>query len=123
MTFVSYLLLCICSDNIAESDVITTVQHFFIAHFIFQIILPKLSSEDKKLSPSMSDPGRSDRSSIKVPSKHIIPAESIVVNKELGAGEFGTVQQGVWTNEDGDRVSVYVLFELHNALASLFTGN
>jgi hypothetical protein len=41
---------------------------------------------------------------VKVPSKHIIPAEAIVVNKELGTGEFGVVQQGIWTNEDGDRV-------------------
>lgn len=30
--------------------------------------------------------------------KHIIPADSICVNKELGVGEFGIVQQGVWTN-------------------------
>lgn len=39
----------------------------------------------------------------RVPNKHIISAENIVVNKELGMGEFGVVQQGVWTN-DGDRV-------------------
>lgn len=37
------------------------------------------------------------------PNKHIIPAESITINKELGVGEFGVVQQGVWTN-DGHRV-------------------
>ncbi|XP_036331327.1 activated Cdc42 kinase-like isoform X3 [Rhagoletis pomonella] len=30
--------------------------------------------------------------------KHIIPADSITVNKQLGTGEFGIVQQGVWTN-------------------------
>ncbi|XP_055921470.1 activated Cdc42 kinase-like isoform X1 [Eupeodes corollae] len=30
--------------------------------------------------------------------KHIIPADSICVNKQLGTGEFGIVQQGVWTN-------------------------
>lgn len=40
---------------------------------------------------------------VKVPNKHIIPAEAIIVNKELGTGEFGVVQQGVWTN-DGERV-------------------
>lgn len=35
----------------------------------------------------------------KLPSnKHIIPADSICVNKQLGVGEFGIVQQGVWTN-------------------------
>lgn len=30
--------------------------------------------------------------------KHIIPPDSICVNKQLGTGEFGIVQQGVWTN-------------------------
>jgi hypothetical protein len=44
-----------------------------------------------------------DKPPIKVPNKHIIPAEAIIVNKELGTGEFGVVQQGVWTN-DGERV-------------------
>ena len=42
---------------------------------------------------------------VKVPAKHIIPPEAIIVNKELGTGEFGVVQQGVWTNEEGIRVS------------------
>ncbi|KAK2705842.1 hypothetical protein QYM36_016000 [Artemia franciscana] len=45
---------------------------------------------------------------VRVPSKHIIPAEAIVVNKELGVGEFGVVQQGVWTNEDGERIQVAI---------------
>lgn len=36
--------------------------------------------------------------------KHIIPADSICVNKQLGTGEFGIVQQGVWTNGN-ERVS------------------
>lgn len=44
---------------------------------------------------------------VKVPNKHIIPAEAIIVNKELGTGEFGVVQQGVWTN-DGDRVRLNI---------------
>jgi hypothetical protein len=44
-----------------------------------------------------------DKPPLKVPNKHIIPAEAIIVNKELGTGEFGVVQQGVWTN-DGERV-------------------
>lgn len=35
----------------------------------------------------------------KISSKHIIPAASITINKELGMGEFGVVQQGVWCNE------------------------
>ena len=46
-----------------------------------------------------------ERHSVRVPSKHIIPADAIVINKELGVGEFGVVQQGVWTNEEGERVS------------------
>lgn len=35
----------------------------------------------------------------KIPNnKHIIPSDSICVHKQLGIGEFGIVQQGVWTN-------------------------
>ena len=45
-----------------------------------------------------------DGSVSRAPNKHIIPADAIVINKELGVGEFGVVQQGVWTNEEGDRV-------------------
>ncbi|XP_043213446.1 activated Cdc42 kinase-like isoform X2 [Amphibalanus amphitrite] len=47
------------------------------------------------------------RHAIKMP-KHIIPADAIVVNKELGTGEFGVVQQGVWTNEEGHRIQVAI---------------
>lgn len=43
----------------------------------------------------------------RVPSKHIISSDSITVNKELGMGEFGIVQQGVWTN-DGERVCLRI---------------
>lgn len=43
----------------------------------------------------------------RVSSKHIIPAASITVNKELGMGEFGVVQQGVWCNE-GERIQVFI---------------
>ncbi|KAF7269413.1 hypothetical protein GWI33_017563 [Rhynchophorus ferrugineus] len=43
----------------------------------------------------------------KVSSKHIIPAASITINKELGMGEFGVVQQGVWCNE-GERIQVAI---------------
>ena len=38
--------------------------------------------------------------------KHIIPADAISVNKQLGTGEFGIVQQGVWTN-GSERVNFY----------------
>ncbi|CAO1398964.1 unnamed protein product, partial [Diamesa hyperborea] len=39
--------------------------------------------------------------------KHIIPLDSISVNKQLGVGEFGIVQQGVWTNGN-DRIQVAI---------------
>lgn len=42
------------------------------------------------------------------PGRHIIQAESIVTNKTLGSGEFGTVQQGVWTDHDGSRLQVAI---------------
>ncbi|XP_049886318.1 activated Cdc42 kinase-like isoform X3 [Pectinophora gossypiella] len=35
--------------------------------------------------------------SVKVPTKHIISIEDITINKELGMGQFGVVQQGTWT--------------------------
>jgi hypothetical protein len=48
-------------------------------------------------------PSASSYSSIKVPSpQQVIPAESVIIVKELGAGEFGVVQQGVWTDENGE---------------------
>ncbi|XP_062133817.1 activated Cdc42 kinase-like isoform X2 [Drosophila sulfurigaster albostrigata] len=44
----------------------------------------------------------------KVPNnKHIIPADAISVNKQLGIGEFGIVQQGVWTN-GSERIQVAI---------------
>ncbi|XP_050513101.1 activated Cdc42 kinase-like isoform X2 [Diabrotica virgifera virgifera] len=43
----------------------------------------------------------------RVSSKHIIPSSSITINKELGMGEFGVVQQGVWCNE-GERIQVAI---------------
>lgn len=44
----------------------------------------------------------------KIPNnKHIIPHESICVNKQLGVGEFGIVQQGVWTNGN-ERIQVAI---------------
>ncbi|CAK1554789.1 unnamed protein product [Leptosia nina] len=36
-------------------------------------------------------------SSTKVSPKHIISIEDITINKELGMGQFGVVQQGIWT--------------------------
>ncbi len=43
-----------------------------------------------------------------VPSQHIIPADSISIHKELGSGEFGVVQQGVWTDDDQLRHQVAI---------------
>ncbi|CAH2985252.1 unnamed protein product [Chilo suppressalis] len=34
---------------------------------------------------------------VKVPTKHIISIEDITINKELGMGQFGVVQQGNWS--------------------------
>ncbi|ODN05514.1 Tyrosine-protein kinase PR2 [Orchesella cincta] len=42
------------------------------------------------------------------PGRHIIQAESIVIHKTLGSGEFGTVQQGVWTSDDNERIQVAI---------------
>lgn len=36
--------------------------------------------------------------------KQLISLESISINKTLGEGEFGVVQQGVWTTENGEKV-------------------
>lgn len=56
---------------------------------MLQLLHPTVSLETLKVSSSPS----------KIPNnKHIIPADSICVNKQLGTGEFGIVQQGVWTN-------------------------
>lgn len=60
--------------------------------------------EEQCSMQSLLPDDNSEKPAIRVPNKHIIPAEAILVNKELGAGEFGVVQQGVWTN-DRDRVS------------------
>lgn len=78
------------------------------------MILSK-SSDEKKLASSIVEPEHSEKSPVRVPSKHIIPAESIIINKELGTGEFGTVQQGVWTNDDNRvRYSPFTWAKLNN---------
>lgn len=81
-------------------------QHYPLFNLIFLIQIIKSKKEDgAAMAVLLPDDGHKERSyHLKVPSKHIIPAEAIIVNKELGVGEFGIVQQGVWTNEDGDRV-------------------
>ncbi|XP_053674184.1 uncharacterized protein LOC128724484 [Anopheles nili] len=50
----------------------------------------------------------SNSSPNKIPNnKHIIPPDAICVNKQLGTGEFGIVQQGVWTN-GSERIQVAI---------------
>lgn len=71
------------------------------------MILPKNKDNLDRSSIYFSD-STCEKNNIKIPSKHIIPKENIVINKELGVGEFGVVQQGVWTNEDGERVIYFV---------------
>ncbi|CAN7986964.1 unnamed protein product [Ixodes hexagonus] len=75
---------------------------------IKQMILPKAKDDSDQSSVLLLDTSGDRNSQVKVPSKHIIPADSIVINKELGVGEFGVVQQGVWNNEEGDRIQVAI---------------
>ncbi|CAG9558649.1 unnamed protein product [Danaus chrysippus] len=44
---------------------------------------------------------------VKVPTKHIISIEDITINKELGMGQFGVVQQGTW-NTGNQRLQVAI---------------
>jgi len=38
----------------------------------------------------------------------MIPEDALTIYKTLGKGEFGVVQQGVWTNDAGDQVRPYL---------------
>ncbi|XP_043481718.1 activated Cdc42 kinase-like isoform X2 [Leptopilina heterotoma] len=71
-----------------------------------KMLLPK-REEQISGSLGMLPEERQDRPPVRVPNKHMIPADAIIVNKELGMGEFGVVQQGVWTN-DGERIQVAI---------------
>lgn len=71
-----------------------------------KMLLPK-REEQCAGALTMLPEERQDRPPIRVPNKHMIPADAIIVNKELGTGEFGVVQQGVWTN-DGERIQVAI---------------
>jgi len=44
-------------------------------------------------------------SSSKPANRHLIAEDAISIQKTIGNGEFGIVQQAVWTNEHGERVS------------------
>jgi len=37
--------------------------------------------------------------------RHLIAEDAISIQKTIGNGEFGVVQQAIWTNEHGERVS------------------
>ena len=63
---------------------------------------------------------KEENSPSKIPSnKHIIPADAICVNKQLGTGEFGIVQQGVWTN-GSERVRNMLNNKLHKECLMYF---
>ncbi|GLH01551.1 Activated Cdc42 kinase-like [Gryllus bimaculatus] len=89
------------------------LRKFFQKHFpqnyllkFKKMILPRREEHVASMMAMLPDEGP-EKPPIKVPNKHIIPAEAIIVNKELGTGEFGVVQQGVWTN-DGERIQVAI---------------
>ncbi|XP_046593427.1 activated Cdc42 kinase-like isoform X8 [Neodiprion lecontei] len=71
-----------------------------------KMLLPKREEQTSSTLGVLPEE-RQDRPPIRVPNKHMIPADAIIVNKELGTGEFGVVQQGVWTN-DGERIQVAI---------------
>ena len=64
--------------------------------------------DDPREEFSLGKDSFGSRNQIKVPSQHVIHADSIQVYKELGQGEFGVVQQGVWTDDQGMRHQVAV---------------
>lgn len=77
--------------------------------YFFQAFLTRSAADGfgRPLSPSSPPPEhRVSRpiSYIRPPGKHIIPSNSISINKTLGEGEFGVVQQGIWTTEEGEKV-------------------
>lgn len=59
--------------------------------------------------------------------KQIISSDVIEVNKTLGEGEFGVVQQGVWTTEEGEKVRsdqcLLVTILLQLIISQIFLGN
>lgn len=73
---------------------------------------PVKKDDGTTINPSISPEhiSKVPTSMAKIPNnKHIIPADSICVNKQLGTGEFGIVQQGVWTNGT-ERVRCFFVF-------------
>ncbi|XP_018045384.1 PREDICTED: tyrosine-protein kinase PR2 isoform X2 [Atta colombica] len=72
-----------------------------------KMLLPKREEQPSGVVGMLPEERHNKPSVIRVPNKHMIPADAIIVNKELGTGEFGVVQQGVWTN-DGERIQVAI---------------
>ncbi|XP_078337656.1 uncharacterized protein LOC111136017 isoform X3 [Crassostrea virginica] len=71
-----------------------------------EAILTRSDGPGRTLSPSPPEQRSRPTSYIVSPGRQIIPAEAIHINKSLGEGEFGVVQQGVWTTERGEKVQV-----------------
>lgn len=67
------------------------------------------TSTSWQTSDNYTNKGLDESSNTAPPSnKHIIPADAITINKQLGVGEFGIVQQGVWTINGNERVIAWV---------------
>jgi hypothetical protein len=70
--------------------------------------LPNHKSKDEFLLDDTNDGGEmcttpnhvQHDSGIKVPIQHIISSENVKICKELGAGEFGIVEQGILTDRN-----------------------
>ncbi|XP_013400873.1 tyrosine-protein kinase PR2 isoform X2 [Lingula anatina] len=62
--------------------------------------------EERPLPITISSPRRYTRQTSG--SRHIIPADQIEAISTLGVGEFGIVQQGVWTNDNGQKIQVAI---------------
>ncbi|XP_058120758.1 activated Cdc42 kinase-like [Anopheles ziemanni] len=76
---------------------------------IRRLLQPPRKDENNASNPTSSiEPIKTCPSPGKIPNnKHIIPPDAICVNKQLGTGEFGIVQQGVWTN-GSERIQVAI---------------
>ncbi|XP_052761120.1 activated Cdc42 kinase-like isoform X2 [Mya arenaria] len=64
------------------------------------------SSPNRTLSPPPDHRISRPISYIRPTGKQIISSDLIEITKTLGEGEFGVVQQGVWTTEEGEKVEV-----------------
>ena len=57
--------------------------------------------------------------------KQIISSDSIQVKETLGEGEFGVVQQGTWTTENGEKVCLkfFITFSYNKLPIPIFFVN